>query len=77
LNSNPDSDLNSIPNSNPNSDPHLSIPQDPFGAQDPLSLERKNLAPVVLGLESLFPLVMAGQWLPDMRIRAGGIDALG
>lgn len=35
------------------------------------------LLPRVLGLESLYPLVSAGQWLPDMRIRAGGRDALG
>jgi len=33
--------------------------------------------PRVLGLESVFPLVASGQWLPDMRQRAGGIDALG
>ena len=33
--------------------------------------------PRVLGLESVCPLVASGQWLPDMRVRAGGIDALG
>lgn len=33
--------------------------------------------PRVLGLESACPLVASGQWLPDMRIRAGGVDALG
>ncbi|GMH63816.1 hypothetical protein TrST_g12054 [Triparma strigata] len=33
--------------------------------------------PRVLGLESCAPLVASGQWLPDMRIRAGGVDALG
>ena len=33
--------------------------------------------PRVLGLESACPLVASGQWLPDMRLRAGGIDALG
>ena len=32
--------------------------------------------PRVLGLESVCPLVASGQWLPDMRARAGGIDAL-
>ena len=30
----------------------------------------------VLGLESLCPLVASGQWLPDMRERAGGGEAL-
>ena len=33
--------------------------------------------PRVLGLESVYPLVASGQWLPDMRQRAGAIDALG
>ena len=33
--------------------------------------------PRVLGLESVCPLVASGQWLPDMRLRARGIDALG
>ena len=33
--------------------------------------------PRVLGLESCAPLVASGQWLPDVRIRAGGADALG
>ena len=33
--------------------------------------------PRVLGLESVCPLVASGQWLPDMRQRAGGLDALG
>lgn len=33
--------------------------------------------PRILGVESLCPLVASGQWLPDMRLRAGGIDALG
>lgn len=33
--------------------------------------------PRVLGLESLCPLVASGQWLLDVRIRAGGVDALG
>lgn len=33
--------------------------------------------PRVLGLESVFPLVASGQWLPDMRCRAAAIDALG
>ena len=33
--------------------------------------------PHVLGLESVCPLVASGQWLPDMRQRAGGSDALG
>lgn len=28
--------------------------------------------PTVIGLESLFPLVASGQWLPDMRVRSGG-----
>lgn len=37
----------------------------------------KAKRPRVLGLESLCPLVASGQWLPDMRIRAGGSDALG
>ncbi|EQC40849.1 hypothetical protein SDRG_01916 [Saprolegnia diclina VS20] len=32
--------------------------------------------PRVLGLESVFPLVASGQWLPDMRCRAGGSEAL-
>ncbi|OQR91776.1 hypothetical protein ACHHYP_04373 [Achlya hypogyna] len=32
--------------------------------------------PRVLGLESVFPLVASGQWLPDMRQRAGGMEAL-
>ncbi|KDO28153.1 hypothetical protein SPRG_06200 [Saprolegnia parasitica CBS 223.65] len=32
--------------------------------------------PRVLGLESVFPLVASGQWLPDMRRRAGGSEAL-
>ncbi|CAE8687978.1 unnamed protein product [Polarella glacialis] len=32
--------------------------------------------PRVLGLESVCPLVASGMWLPDMRLRAGGIDAL-
>ncbi|ETW08811.1 cobyrinic acid a,c-diamide synthase [Aphanomyces invadans] len=32
--------------------------------------------PRVVGLESAFPLVVSGQWLPDMRIRAGGVEAL-
>ncbi|OQR99546.1 cobyrinic acid -diamide synthase [Thraustotheca clavata] len=30
----------------------------------------------ILGLESVYPLVASGQWLPDMRLRAGGIEAL-
>ncbi|KAF0698061.1 Aste57867_11309 [Aphanomyces stellatus] len=30
----------------------------------------------VLGLESAFPLVASGQWLPDMRARAGAVEAL-
>ena len=33
--------------------------------------------PRLLGLESLCPLVASGQWLPDMRVRAGAVDALG
>eukprot|EP00966_Prymnesium_polylepis_P095660 2216414-Prymnesium_polylepis.1 len=33
--------------------------------------------PRVLGLESVYPLVASGQWLPDMRLRAGARDALG
>lgn len=33
--------------------------------------------PRVLGLESACPLVASGMWLPDMRHRAGGCDALG
>ena len=33
--------------------------------------------PRLLGLESLFPLVASGQWLPDQRARAGARDALG
>jgi iron complex transport system substrate-binding protein len=36
----------------------------------------RSALPRVLGLESLFPLVASGQWLPDMRKRAGGIDVL-
>jgi len=32
--------------------------------------------PRVLGLESVCPLVASGQWLPDMRLRAGAVDAL-
>ena len=31
----------------------------------------------MLGLESVYPLVASGGWLPDMRCRAGAIDALG
>ena len=37
----------------------------------------QTLRPRVLGVESLCPLVASGQWLPDMRVRAGGIDAIG
>eukprot|EP00929_Paragymnodinium_shiwhaense_P070475 TRINITY_DN35686_c0_g1_i7.p1 TRINITY_DN35686_c0_g1~~TRINITY_DN35686_c0_g1_i7.p1 ORF type:complete len:1087 (-),score=152.60 TRINITY_DN35686_c0_g1_i7:56-3316(-) len=33
--------------------------------------------PRVLGLECVCPLVASGQWLPDMRLRAGAVDALG
>jgi len=33
--------------------------------------------PRVLGVESVFPLVASGQWLPDVRSRAGGVDAAG
>jgi iron complex transport system substrate-binding protein len=39
------------------------------------STEQRRLR--VLGLESVCPLVASGQWLPDMRVRAGGVDALG
>lgn len=33
--------------------------------------------PRVAGVESVAPLVAAGQWAPDVRARAGGVDALG
>ena len=33
--------------------------------------------PRVLGLEGLVPFATGGQWLPDVRVRAGGVDALG
>ena len=41
------------------------------------AIDNVSERPRVLGLESLCPLVASGQWLPDMRIRAGGVDALG
>lgn len=34
-------------------------------------------APRVLGLEGLNPLVLGGQWLPDVKLAAGCIDASG
>ena len=41
------------------------------------ALETSTRRPRVLGLESCAPLVASGQWLPDVRVRAGGVDALG
>ncbi|CAK4072264.1 unnamed protein product [Aphanomyces euteiches] len=32
--------------------------------------------PRIVGLESAFPLVASGMWLPDIRLRAGGEEAL-
>jgi hypothetical protein len=34
-------------------------------------------APRVLSLEGLNPLVLAGQWLPDVKLAAGAADASG
>ncbi|RHY16560.1 hypothetical protein DYB36_009441 [Aphanomyces astaci] len=47
----------------------LQVVRDLIDAENPTK-------PRVLGLESAFPLVVSGQWLPDMRLRAGGVEAL-
>merc|ERR1719247_935512 len=43
--------------------------------QKAVSIDTKR--PRMLGFESVCPLVASGQWLPDMRLRAGADDALG
>lgn len=39
--------------------------------------QQQQRAPRVLSLEGLNPLVLGGQWLPDVKLAAGAVDASG
>jgi len=43
----------------------------------PAALQPWQHAPRVLSLEGLNPLVLGGQWLPDVKLAAGAVDASG
>jgi ABC-type hemin transport system substrate-binding protein len=54
--------------------------QDAAAAQEsstPQQQQQQQRAPRVLSLEGLNPLVLGGQWLPDVKLAAGAVDASG